>query len=294
MIISMTGFGTANFENEEMVVVSEIKTLNSKFLDVNLRLPRNFPPDKEMVIRNLLKDRIERGKVSVSLDFQYKSNTQLAVQINSDVFKAYYKQLTQLSAELAAESDIFRIVSLMPDVMTQSIKREEDAEDKDWLIIKNTFEQALKKCENFRQDEGKALEISFLDCVKKIEILLNKINEYDPKRIEIIRERIQNRLQEIKNNEMFDKNRFEQEMIYYIEKLDITEEKVRLQNHIDYFLQTMQSGEANGRKLNFISQEMGREINTIGSKANDSEVQKLVVEMKEELEKIKEQSLNIL
>jgi uncharacterized protein (TIGR00255 family) len=290
----MTGFGTANFENEEMVVVSEIKTLNSKFLDVNLRLPRNFPPDKEMVIRNLLKDRIERGKVSVSLDFQYKSNTQLAVQINSDVFKAYYKQLTQLSAELAAESDIFRIVSLMPDVMTQSIKREEDAEDKDWLIIKNTFEQALKKCENFRQDEGKALEISFLDCVKKIEILLNKINEYDPKRIEIIRERIQNRLQEIKNNEMFDKNRFEQEMIYYIEKLDITEEKVRLQNHIDYFLQTMQSGEANGRKLNFISQEMGREINTIGSKANDSEVQKLVVEMKEELEKIKEQSLNIL
>jgi uncharacterized protein (TIGR00255 family) len=294
MITSMTGFGTANFENDDLIVVAEIKTLNSKFLDVNFRLPRNFPADKEMELRNLLKDHLERGKVNAVLDFQYKGNTNLAVNINRDIFKAYYLNLKKLADELGSGSeDVFRVVSLMPDVMTQEIKRE-DSNGTDWAIIKQTFTQALNQCHTFRLDEGKALAISFVDCLKAIEDRLQRIKEYDPKRIENIRERIQSRMNELQNNELFDKNRFEQEMIYYIEKLDITEEKVRLQNHLDYFLETLHSPEGNGRKLNFISQEMGREINTIGSKANDAEVQRLVVEMKEELEKIKEQSLNIL
>ncbi|MCU0443310.1 MAG: YicC family protein [Microscillaceae bacterium] len=294
MLISMTGFGTANFENDELIVVAEIKTLNSKFLDLNFRLPRNFPAEKEMELRNLLKDRLERGKVSAVLDFQYKSSANLAVNINRDIFKAYYQRLKSLADEVGSgDEDVFRVVSLMPDVMTQEIRRE-DSDGKDWAIIKQTFTQALDKCHSFRLDEGKALAVSFVDCTRAIESRLHRIKEYDPNRIENIRERIKSRMIELQNNDMFDKNRFEQEMIYYIEKLDITEEKVRLQNHLDYFLETLQSAEGNGRKLNFISQEMGREINTIGSKANDAEVQRLVVEMKEELEKIKEQSLNIL
>ena len=181
----------------------------------------------------------------------------------------------------------------MPDVVNQELSRE-DIDEQEWEVIQKVLHEALDKCTDFRKNEGVALEKSFEEYITKIQSLLQKVDEQDPKRIITIKERIQNRVAEIKANDMFDPNRFEQEMIYYIEKLDITEEKVRLGKHLTYFLETLSSSEINGKKLNFITQEIGREINTIGAKANDADIQRMVVSMKEELEKIKEQILNVL
>jgi uncharacterized protein (TIGR00255 family) len=290
----MTGFGNAGIENERMVVFAEVKSLNSKYLDVNLKLPRNFPAEKELELRNLIKDKLQRGKISISLEVQYKGEASTNVRINSEVLKTHFHRLQAIALELSADqSDVFRLALQMPDVIAQDILQGEEQEA-DWAVVISTFEQALSKCEAFRQQEGAALTQNFIEYGQNIGQYLQKVIDQDPQRIETIKNRVQDRLAEIAQNEQFDKNRFEQEMIYYIEKLDITEEKVRLQNHLDYFTQTVYDKEANGRKLNFIAQEIGREINTIGSKANDAVIQRLVVDMKEELEKIKEQVSNIL
>lgn len=290
----MTGFGIAKLENEQLTVFAELKTLNSKFLDVNFKLPRNFPADAEIELRNLLKDKLVRGKISATLEVQYKNEVSTSVSINRDVVKAYYHQLQQIVEELgASQQDIFRLALQMPDATSQEVKVTETS-DLEKGIIHKIFVQALEACENYRLTEGKALEQSFLHYIQTLNDLLEKVKARDPKRIATIKEKMQVKIQDISSNEMFDRNRFEQELMYYIEKLDITEEKVRLKQHLDYFVETLHLPDLSGKKLSFISQEIGREINTIGSKANDVDIQKYVVEMKEELEKIKEQMANIL
>lgn len=294
MIISMTGFGNASLENDKLVVVAEIKSLNSKFLDINLRLPRSFPAEKEIELRNLLKDKLVRGKVNATLEFQYKSEDTPHVHINHEILKAHYTELQSVATTLGAtQQDLLRLSMQMPDVLIQDISQT-DTHEEDWLTIRDVFVQAIEKCQNFRKSEGEALEKEFHDYIAHIGRTLTSVEEQDPQRIEVVKTRIQGHLKEIEGNDLFDKNRFEQEMIYFIEKLDITEEKVRLKNHLDYFVKTLNLQETSGKKLNFISQEIGREINTIGSKANDASIQQLVVGMKEQLEKIKEQTLNVL
>ncbi len=294
MIVSMTGFGQANFENERLMIITEFKTLNSKYLDISLKLPKGFAADKELELRNLIKEHLQRGKINAVMDFQFKEQTESSVSINREILKYHFQVIREVANDLGADQqDLFRLAMQMPDVINQDLMQEE-TNDEDWPLIRKTFLEALQKCENFRQSEGEAMEKSFRTCIQNMSELLEKVKARDPQRQEMIKERIQNRIQEIQANEMFDQNRFEQEMIYYIEKLDITEEKVRLQNHLEYFAETLDSQQANGKKLNFISQEIGREINTIGAKANDAEIQRYVVQMKEELEKVKEQVLNVL
>lgn len=294
MIVSMTGFGNASFENSEMIAIAEIKSLNSKFLDINLRLPKGFSLEKELVIRNLLKDKLQRGKITASLDIQYKELSESNVKINREILKSHYRNIQAIAEELGAnQNEILRLAMQMPDVVNQELSKEE-IDEQEWTIIQKVLYEALDQCHDFRQNEGLTLEKSFEEYIGKIQDLLRQIVEQDPKRLTTIKERIQNRVMEIRANDLFDPNRFEQEMIYYIEKLDITEEKVRLAKHLHYFLETLQSSDSNGKKLNFITQELGREINTIGAKANDADIQRMVVSMKEELEKVKEQILNIL
>lgn len=294
MIISMTGFGAARLENDNLVVISEVKSLNSKYLDINLKLPKGFSPEKELELRNLIKDHLRRGKIVVSLDFQHKQSTQPSVNINEEIFHAHFNRIRDIAIALdASQQDILRLAMQMPDVVNQDINRE-DTQDDDWPTIVKVFLESLTKCRGFRESEGKKLQEELSSYIIKIDTLLKEVDAQDPKRVAFIKERVLSRVSEIQKNEMFDKNRFEQEMIYYIEKLDITEEKVRLQKHLEYFLQTLENVDSNGKKLNFISQEIGREVNTIGSKANDAEIQRLVVDMKEELEKVKEQLLNVL
>ncbi|NJL13104.1 MAG: YicC family protein [Microscillaceae bacterium] len=294
MLQSMTGFGHIHFENERLVVVAEIKSLNSKFLDIGFKLPRNFPAEKELELRQLLKDELQRGKINAILDFQYKQTGKPNVHINPDILKTHFFQLQAIAQSLQAETtDIFRLAALMPDVIHQDLVQE-DTDEGDWEVIKSVFKEAVMRCQAFRQDEGQALTQSFEENIQKIAVGLEAVVQRDPFRAETIKTKLQNRMQEIASNDLFDPNRFEQEMIYYLERLDIAEEKIRLRQHLDYFVETLRLPEGNGKKLNFISQEIGREINTIGSKANDAIIQRLVVEMKEELDKIKEQVLNIL
>lgn len=294
MITSMTGFGSVHFENEQLTALVEIKSLNSKFLDINFRLPRNFSAEKELLLRNLLKDELQRGKISVTLDYQLKGAGQTSNQLNFEVLQSYYNNLLEAAQKLSAdEKDIFRIATMMPDVLQPKLSNEEDNQE-NWEILLGIFKEGIEKCKSFRADEGRVLGESFEENISKIRQNLTEIEKQDPQRIELIKQRLENRIKDIGQNAMFDQNRFEQEMIYFIEKLDITEEKVRLKNHLDYFLDTLHNQEDGGKKLNFISQEIGREINTIGSKASDAAIQRYVVEMKEELDKIKEQVLNIL
>lgn len=293
MIQSMTGFGSATHENNRLTVFAEVKTLNSKYLDVNLRTPRIITAEKELILRELIKNRLKRGKISVLLEFQFKDTSIQGTKINKELAKNYYKEMIDLAGGLNAPvQDIFRMTMMMPDVQMQNLN--DDLEEDDWSVIRTVFEQAVDKCKEFRTSEGKNLLQSFQENIIIINQKLEKVKEQDPQRVINIKERIAQHMEEINNNDNFDKNRFEQEMVYYIEKLDISEEKVRLKSHLDYLTETLQSPQANGKKLNFISQEIGREINTIGSKANDAVIQRYVVEMKEELEKIKEQVLNVL
>lgn len=293
MIQSMTGFGSATHENDRLTVYAEIKTLNSKYLDVNVRMPRIVSAEKELILRELIKNQLKRGKTSVLLEFQFKDTSIQGTKINKELAKNYYNEMMDLAGGLNAPvQDIFRMTMMMPDVQMQNMK--DDLLDDDWAVIKTVFEKAVQNCQEFRTSEGKTLLESFHSNISIINERLEQVKEQDPKRVIAIKERIAQHMEEINNNDNFDKNRFEQEMVYYIEKLDISEEKVRLKSHLDYLEETLKSSQANGKKLNFISQEIGREINTIGSKANDAVIQRYVVEMKEELEKIKEQVLNVL
>lgn len=285
----MTGFGKATKEFENKTVNVEIRSLNSKNLDLSLRLSSTYR-DKEHELKSEITKLLERGKVDLSVYVESKIE-ETPVQINTDLAKSYYNQLKQLATELNEPStNLMAHVLKMPDVLKSERK---EPNEQDWKDIQSVIFLAVEGLNNFRSDEGKSIEKDFETRLGIIADSLEKIKEHDAARIQNIRDRIKKNLEEVVGKEKVDNNRFEQELIYYIEKLDINEEKVRLKTHLDYFIKTMKEP-AGGRKLNFIGQEIGREVNTIGSKANDAEMQKLVVLMKDELEKIKEQTNNVL
>lgn len=292
MLKSMTGFGTATIEEDGFKAVVEVKTLNSKFLDTNIRLPKAFN-DKELEIRNILTNVLERGKVNLNIDFAELSDSKPKVKINKAIVKSYFEELNQMANELGVSNeDTFRMAMQMPQATEPILDSEDNSAV--WEKVKGVINEALSICDAFRVREGKELESKIASYIHVIAEMLENVTAKDPERVKMIKDRVEQRIKDLKEDDAFDKNRFEQEMIYYIEKLDISEEKVRLKTHLDYFLKTLESDQANGKKLGFISQEIGREINTIGSKANDAGIQQYVVRMKEELEKIKEQVLNIL
>lgn len=292
MIKSMTGYGVAGFENDRMTIHVEVRSLNSKFLDLSLRSPRQFS-DKEPDIRSMVQQVLDRGKVSLSIEFVSKEGQDLPVSINEELFQTYYQQFNKL-AELVGEkpADLFKLALQAPNVITSVSGDKEDVDV--WDQVKKVISTALDKCEKFRNDEGEVLGQKLNENIQIIREGLESIKILDPIRKDRIKNRIKGHFQQWLEENSFDANRFEQEMIYYFEKIDITEELVRLETHLNYFLKTIDIESAQGKKLGFISQEIGREINTIGSKANDAEIQKHVIRMKDELEKIKEQSLNVL
>ncbi|WP_339758601.1 YicC/YloC family endoribonuclease [Algoriphagus aquimarinus] len=293
MIKSMTGFGNAGFEDERMVIQVEVRTLNSKFLDLSIRSPRQFN-DKELEIRNLVQSILDRGKVSISIDFQSKGSAEMPVSINEDLFNLFYLKYKGLADSVKDDSqDLFKLALQSPSVITQVTGEQRD-DQADWEEIKKVLVIALNKCDSFRQDEGNSLEEKLQGNINKIASGLKRIEEEEGNRKDRIKQKIRNHFNEWLDENAFDANRFEQELIYYFEKLDITEEIVRLDTHLKYFSKSVNEENSQGKKLGFISQEIGREINTIGSKANDAEMQKHVILMKDELEKVKEQSLNVL
>jgi uncharacterized protein (TIGR00255 family) len=292
MIISMTGFGQSLKDDGQVLISAEIKSLNSKFLDLTLRLPKVFA-DKEIEVRNLINERLERGKVSLTIEYQPYGDTQVRQSYNDALFEAYYVELKKLAARVGASEDkLFELALNSPEVIQNNLKEETNPEE--WEKVRAMIEGAIVKCEEFRRSEGTVLGNMLENCIRVISQNLAAVETLDPKRIQRIRERIKGNIQTFLGEEGYDPNRLEQEIIFYIEKLDINEEKVRLKSHLDYFLKILKEKQSNGKKLGFISQEIGREINTIGSKANDADIQKHVVMMKEELEKIKEQLSNVL
>jgi uncharacterized protein (TIGR00255 family) len=292
MIKSMTGFGLASADDGQSKIHVEVKSLNSKFLDLNLRLPKIFA-EKEPEVRNLVSEILERGKVSLSIDFEKTGNAAISQTYNEQLFVAYYGELKKLADRVLAPYDkLFELALNSPDVIQGALR--EEADEATWNKVKDLLLSALKQCDKFRIDEGKVLGKMLADCCTIIEESLEKIKELDPKRVARVRERLKNNVVSFFGEEGFDTNRLEQEIIFYVERLDINEEKVRLKSHLDYFKQALAEPQSNGKKLSFIAQEIGREINTIGSKANDADIQRHVVVMKEELEKIKEQVSNVV
>lgn len=291
MIKSMTGFGQATSSFGDVKISVEVKSLNSKFMDLGIRLPRNYS-DKELEVRNLVTEKLERGKVGITLECE-RNGVAPTQQYNEELFVSHYAALKKLADRVMAPYDnLFELALSSPDVMKSNGGDELNPEE--WQVVVSCVEDAIKRCDDFRVAEGKALQKKLESYCESIESGLAIIESMDPKRIEKIRSRIKGRVEDFFGEEGFDENRLEQEIIFYIEKLDIHEERVRLRTHLDYFQQVLKSNISNGKKLGFISQEIGREINTIGSKANDAEIQKHVVMMKEELEKIKEQLGNVL
>lgn len=296
MLKSMTGFGSATQEANGLTVTAEVKTLNSKFLDIYCRIPRAFA-DKEVELRNLLTQRLERGKVELSLNISRLTDVRPGVTINRLLVEAYLNDLRETSQGLlldVSDSDLFKLALQQPNVYNSEVSTASETGASDWELIQLTALEAIRRCDEFRQQEGNGLEVKFREYIQVIADRLTLIEAQDVKRIPAVRDRIRGMITELLGSDEFDQNRFEQELIYYIEKFDISEEKVRLKNHLSYFLEVLAADEANGKKLNFIAQEIGREINTIGSKANDASIQRLVVQMKDELEKIKEQTLNVI
>lgn len=292
MIKSMTGFGVAGFEDEQMMIQVEVRSLNSKFLDLSIRSPRQFA-DKEPEIRNIVQAILDRGKVSVSIEFVPKGGQALPVAINHELFKSYFEEFKSMATEVGeSSSELFKLALQAPNVINSIPVERETTQD--WDRVKQVLEEALRKCDGFRKDEGASLYAKLEGNIEMIRSAFKKVKQDDPGRKEKIQQRIRNHFTQWMDENSFDANRFEQELIYYFEKIDITEELVRLETHLDYFMKTMREDSAQGKKLGFISQEIGREINTIGSKANDAGIQKHVILMKDELEKIKEQSLNVI
>lgn len=286
MIQSMTGFGKASLQLPTKKITVEIKSLNSKGLDLNTRMPSVFR-EMELGLRNQISQRLERGKVDFSLYVEV-TGEETTSKINVPIIKGYINQMKAV-IPTADERELMKMAVRMPD----ALKTERDEIDEnEWKQIQTVINEALENIANFRKDEGASLEKEFQLRIGNIYNLMNEAVSYDAERVETVKNRLRTALDELKVN--VDENRFEQELIFYLEKYDITEEKVRLGNHLNYFLETLNGTEANGRKLGFITQEMGREINTMGSKSNHTEMQKLVVMMKDELEKIKEQVLNVL
>jgi len=290
MVRSMTGYGKSTAILPGKTITIEIKSLNSKQFDLNLRLP-SLLRERESDFRSLLSKSIERGKVDLSVSIDY-TGAEIPTAINRPLALAYYNELKSLALETGeTNADLLSIVMKMPDITRQL--REETSEE-EWIEIFNSMNAAIAQFEEFRKHEGALLENDFKARIKIIHELLEQIEPFEAERNRLFREKLRAGVAEFIENNTLDANRFEQEIIYYLEKLDITEEKVRLLKHCNYFDETLKEKDANGRKLSFITQEIGREINTIGSKANDASMQKLVVQMKDELEKIKEQLANIL
>lgn len=285
MIQSMTGFGKSVVQLPTKKITIEIKSLNSKSIDLNARMPSGYR-EKELELRKQIANSLERGKVDFSLYIEL-TGQETSAQVNESVVRKYMKQLRNI-----ADGDELRLLEMalrFPDAMKTD---KEDIDDSEYDAILEALEIALVEINKFRSEEGSVLEKDFLDRIASLKSLLAQVVAMDPDRQATIRERLEKAVQDIKAD--VDANRFEQELIYYLEKYDITEEKVRLENHLDYFGKTLGSSDSNGKKLGFISQEIGREINTIGSKANFAPMQQVVVQMKDELEKIKEQMLNVL
>lgn len=290
MIKSMTGFGKVTAELPSKKVTIEIKALNSKQLDLSTRIPSVYR-EKEMEIRNLLLQNLERGKIEFNIFVEYIGRD-TPTQINSAAIESYYTQIKEIGEKLNIElpTDWFKTLLRLPEVIRTEAP---EADETEWNVLQKAIENAIKQLVDFRVQEGKMLSKLFKEKIGNIATLLTEIEQYEGERIEKVKTRIQENLEKVAGMD-FDKNRFEQEMIYYIEKLDINEEKNRLDNHLKYFISTMKDDSSAGKKLGFIAQEMGREINTLGSKSNHAEMQKIVVRMKDELEQIKEQVLNVL
>lgn len=292
MIKSMTGYGKATCECNNHQYSIEIKSLNSKQSDINIRIPLFFK-EKEIFIRNLLNTKLVRGKIECSIRMENES-TEKGNNLNKSLFKEYFQQLKTISEEMGTKVDdeaIFRSVVRLPDLLKTS--SEELSED-EWNLLEGKILEAIEQLESFRIQEGKALSDDILFRIRSISELLSRIPDFEAERILTIKERMQKNLNDYISSENIDLNRYEQEIIYYLEKLDITEEKIRLANHLTYFKETTEESDLSGKKLGFITQEIGREINTIGSKASHTEIQKIVVQMKDELEKVKEQLMNVL
>ncbi len=288
----MTGFGKAETQFNGKNITVEVRSLNSKQLDLNVKTPMIYR-DREYDIRNILANKLIRGKVDFFINYEEKKESS-AAPINSGVFKSYYDQLQKISSDCKipiSDEPVIQTILRLPDVL--KIEKIETT-DEEWKTVFDCIDRAVEKIIVFRNQEGKALEKDIIGRVQLIESLLEKVEPYEKLRIETVRDRLNENLKNIGKEIKIDNDRFEQELIYYLEKMDITEEKVRLRNHCEYFINTAKEDHPVGRKLGFITQEMGREINTLGSKANQADIQKIVVLMKDELEKIKEQTLNIL
>lgn len=286
MIHSMTGFGKATLQLPTKKITVEVKSLNSKSLDLNVRLPQTYR-EKELPLRNLIALQLERGKVDFSL-YSEVTAEETSNKINGPIVIAYINQMKSLIPD-ADETELMKMAVRMPDAL--KVERQE-LDENEWVLIQQVIDDAIVNMKAFRSSEGASLEADFIKRINSIRSLMNDVIELDVERIVTVKDRLRANLKELQVT--VDENRFEQEVIYYLEKMDITEEKVRLGKHLDYFIETIAGTEANGRKLGFIAQEMGREINTMGSKSNHAEMQKKVVLMKDELEKIKEQVLNVL
>jgi uncharacterized protein (TIGR00255 family) len=291
MIKSMTGFGKAICECQSRNITIEIKTLNSKQIDINARIPNGYR-DREPQMRSLISSRLQRGKIDFSINVEITGEAS-NYKINKPLALKYYSELKELSGDLNENdfSDFLPLLIRMPDIL---VSEKEEVSDAEWNSVFQAAEEALKQVDDFRIQEGKMLENDLLIRNNIILQLLDKVEPFEKIRFENLKAKILKDLNDFTEKDSIDKNRFEQELVYYLEKLDITEEKVRLRKHCEYFVETMKEPESKGKKLIFISQEIGREINTLGSKANEANIQKVVVQMKDELEKIKEQLFNIL
>ncbi len=293
MVKSMTGFGKTTVETGNKKIVIEIKSLNSKQFDLSLRMPNLFK-EKEMEIRSMVKEQLDRGKMEMNISYDSTLEGNKDVSVNDSIVIKYFNQMMEVLEHLGFEPDkneLLQTIMRFPDVL--QVKAEE-LEENEWTILREGIKKALDEIDRFRIQEGKALIKDIVHRIELIQQLADQVPQFEVKRVEIIRQKLQEKISEWTDIKHIDQNRLEQELIYYLEKLDITEEKVRLANHCKYFIETAEKEDAPGRKLGFIAQEIGREINTMGSKANEHDIQKLVVRMKGELEKIKEQSLNIL
>lgn len=290
MILSMTGFGRGCATSGQKNITVEVKSLNSKQLDLSLRIPAYFR-EMELRMRNRMATALHRGKVDAMVSYEDLSGD-VTTSINMGVVKKYQKQLMQMATELQIPlpSDWYATLLRMPEALHTDIP---DMSEKDAEVLENACAEALKHIEEFRRQEGAKLEVFFRQKIDNIESLLQRITPFEQSRVVRIRERLEDELQKLHGVD-YDKGRLEQELIFYIEKLDVTEEKIRLQAHLNYFRETLDCEESQGKKLGFISQEMGREINTLGSKSNNADMQRIVVMMKDELEQIKEQVLNVL
>jgi len=287
----MTGFGKSITETTQKKITVEIKSLNSKQLDINTKLPWLYK-EKELEIRNLLSQKLERGKIDFSIGFDNHEEEYIP-EINRSIFKNYYNQLKEISGEMGISFDDHVISTIMR--LPETLRTEKpELNEEEWNIVREGISQAISMLDLYRMEEGNALESDLKNSLSRILNSLKNIESFEEGRIEKIREKLISLLNDNVNSENIDRNRFEQELIFFLEKYDFNEEKVRLRKHCEYFAETLSSASPNGKILGFIAQEIGREINTIGSKANDASIQKLVVMMKDDLEKIKEQTLNVL